>query len=140
MPLSLNPRERYITDDLRMNAEEKSEIEPEFNRALRLRDSGDWLGAAAILERIDAEYPNKAAVLGMWGSIYFHLKDWERAIALYRRTVSLSPKSELASLCLFHSLRNVGKYEEALVEMGRFLSVSDSAEYRQLIKEMNEET
>ena len=121
-----------------MNAEERAKIEPEFNRALRLRDGGDLLGAAAIFERLDAEYPNKAAILGTWGSIYFRLKDWERALPLYQRTVMLSAKSELASLGLFHSLWNLGRRDEAFAEMRRFLSVSESAEYSQLISEMRE--
>ena len=37
-----------------MNDEERANIEPQFNRALRLRDGGDLLGAAAIFERLDA--------------------------------------------------------------------------------------
>jgi len=122
-----------------MNAEDRAKIEPEFNRALRLRDGGDWLGAAAIFEQLDVEHPNHPAILGVWGSIYFHLKDWQRALPLYQRTVSLSPESELASLGLFHSLWNVGKRKEALAEMKRFLSLKESEEYRQLIKEIGEE-
>ncbi len=122
-----------------MNAEEKAKVEPEFNRALRLRDGGDWLGAATIFERLDAEHPNQAAILGMWSSIYFHLKDWERALPLYLQTVALSPKSELASLGLFHSLWNVGRQKEAFTEMRRFLSLRESEEYRQLIEEVCEE-
>ena len=122
-----------------MDAEERAGIEPEFNRALRLRDGGDLLGAAAIFERLDAEYPDKAAILGMWGSIYFRLKDWERALPLYQRAVRLSARSELASLGLFHSLWSLGRRDEAFAEMHRFLSVSESAEYSQLISEMREE-
>src|SRR3712207_2806544 len=114
-----------------MNAEERAKIEPEFDRALRLRDGGDLLGAAAIFERLDAEYPNRVAILGMWGSLYFRLRDWARALPLYRRAVELSPKSELASLGLFHSLWGVGRSEEAFAEMRRYLSVAESAEYRQ---------
>lgn len=121
-----------------MNAEVKAKIEPDFNRALLLRDSGDLLGAALIFERLDKEYPNQSAILGMWASIYFHLENWEMALPLYQRTTNLSPKSELASLGLFHSLWNLGKQDEAFSETKRFLSISDSEEYRQLIKEMGE--
>lgn len=123
---------------LGMDEEERAKIEPEFRRALRLRDGGDLLGAAAIFERLDAAYPNKAAILGMWGSIYFHLKDWEHALPLYQRTVMLSPESELASLGLFHSLWHLGKRDEAFAEMRRFLSITESAEYSQLLGEMHE--
>ena len=121
-----------------MNAEEKAKIEPEFNRALRLRDEGNLLGAAAIFEQLDAEHPNHAAILGMWSGIYHHLEDWERALPLYQRTVLLSPKSELASLGLFHSLWSVGKKDEAFAEMKRFLSHSESEEYRLLLEEIDE--
>lgn len=121
-----------------MNVEERAKIELEFDRALRLRDGGDLLGAAAIFERLNAEYPNQAAILGMWGSIYFRLRDWERALPLYQRTVMLAPKSELASLGLFHSLWSHGRREEAFAEMRRFLCVADSAEYRQLLCDLRE--
>jgi tetratricopeptide (TPR) repeat protein len=121
-----------------MNAELKAKIEPEFNRALQLRDKGDLIGAASIFERLDKENPNQSVILGMWASIYFHLEDWKKALPLYQRTTQLKPKSELASFGLFHSLWNLGKQDEAFSEMRRFLSISDSEEYRQLIKDMGE--
>ena len=122
-----------------MNAEVKAQIEPEFDRALRLRDEGDLIGAIEIFEQLDKEHPNQSVILRMWASIYFHLEDWKKALPLYQRTALLSPKSELTSLGLFHSLWNVGKQDEAFAEIRRFLSISDSEEYRQLIKEMGRE-
>jgi tetratricopeptide (TPR) repeat protein len=119
-----------------MKDEVRAKIEPEFNRALKLRDQGDWLGAAEVFEQLNKENPNQSVILKMWASVYFHLEDWHKALPLYERAASLSPKSELSSLGLFHSLWNLGKQEEAFAEIRRFLSISDSKEYRQLIKEM----
>jgi len=119
--------------------EVRAKIEPEFNRALQLRDKGNWLGAAEIFEQLDKENPDQSVILKMWGSIYFHLEDWGKALPLYERALALSPKSELSSLGLFHSLWNLGRKDEAFAEMNRYLSISDSKEYRQLTKEMGVE-
>lgn len=119
-----------------MDEEVKIKIEPEFNRALKLRDDGDLSGAIEIFRELDDEYPNQAVILGMWASIYFQTNDWENALLIYQRLVVLSPKSELASLGLFHSLFSVGQKQEAFNEMRRFLSISTSQEYWQLINEL----
>jgi tetratricopeptide (TPR) repeat protein len=118
-----------------MKAEEKAKIEPIFNKALEFWRGGDGRTAASMLERLALEYPNRPFILGMLGAIYRSLEEYERAVEYYSRTTALSPKSELASLGLFHSLWRVGRHEEAMAEMTRFTSVAPSKEYDLLVSE-----
>jgi predicted Zn-dependent protease len=55
-----------------------------------------------------------------------------RAIASFRKAVERAPKSEMASLGLFHTLLESDDREGAIAEMDRFLSLSDSEEYQAL--------
>ena len=122
-----------------MKSKDRAKIEPEFNRAVDIWHSGDGHTAAEILMRLASAFPKNPAILGMLGAIYHRLEDYARASDYFQQTVSLSPKSELASLGLFHSLWRVGRYDEAVTEMERFLSISESEEYSLLVKDMLED-
>ena len=117
-----------------MNADDRQRLEPEFNRALQLRDADDWNGARAILERLALEFPDYPPVLGMLGSIHFHFRDYQKALPYFEQTVALSPQSELASLCLAHCLINTNRTAEAVVELQRYLALRDSDEHRELLE------
>ena len=58
---------------------------------------------------------------------------------LLKRAVELSPRSELASVGLFHSLWDLGKVNQAFAEMRRFLRLSDSPEYSKLLRDLTVE-
>ena len=89
-------------------------------------------------EILSMSLKHKAPVLGVMGHIYYKLKDFEKALDCYEKTVSLSPKSELASLGLFHTLWDMERERDAFEEAKRFLSIRESKEYFQLIEEMRE--
>jgi hypothetical protein len=50
----------------------------------------------------------------------------------------MSPDLESVSKGLFHSLWKQGKLVEALEEVKRFQSISDSEDYQEIIREINE--
>src|SRR2546423_13344136 len=118
-----------------MKAEERAKIEPRFNRALEIWRGGDGRIAVEILEQLALEYPNRPFILGVLGNIYRGLGDYERAADYFRRTTLLSPKSELASLGLFQSLRDAERQDEAIAEMERFLCVAQSEIYELFVRE-----
>lgn len=119
---------------------ETTEAEKLFEEAIKLRDSDKCLEAIEKFNEILSKSPKyKAPVLGVMGHIYFKLKDLEKALDCYEKTVNLSPKSELASLGLFHTLWNLGRHDDAFNEMKRFLSLSSSEEYTHLLSEMNQD-
>ena len=80
--------------------------------------------------------PDATSIAGFLAGIYFELNDLKNASEYFRRTTELSPKSELASVGLFHSLWGQGFKQEAVDEMRRFLALADSAEYSQLLHDL----
>ena len=66
------------------------------------------------------------------------MESFGEASKLFGHIVRLKPDTELASRGLFHSLWKLGRHNEALEEMKRFLLIADSEEYRQLLKGMME--
>ncbi|HEX8249577.1 MAG TPA: hypothetical protein VF599_15475 [Pyrinomonadaceae bacterium] len=107
-----------------MTEDEKIKIEPDFNRALQIWHEGKPLEAIGILKNLDKNFPNQASILGMIGGIYFSLDDWKNSYIYYKKTAELSPKSETASIGLFHSLFELKKYDESFNEIKRFLTTS----------------
>ena len=61
----------------------------------------------------------------------------EKAVAAFRRATELKPESETASLGLFHCLWEMGRKEEALDEIGRYLKIADCEDYRNILAEIN---
>lgn len=112
------------------------EIEVPFNRALELRTEGKLGEAISILAKLAETHPI-AAVFGVMGDIHRQAGDIHNAIACFKQAVSLSPRSELASLNLFHSLLENRSVDDAITEMKRYLSVSRSEEYNRLLQIAN---
>src|SRR5437762_1663744 len=92
-----------------------------FDRAVKLHRARKSKEALEILECLAREYPKSAAVAGYLGGFYFQHDRFEQAAKWFSHATELSPKSETASLGLFHSLWNVGATSEAVTEMRRFL-------------------
>lgn len=121
-----------------LTEEDKRKIEEPFNQAIALRDQGDFQGALQLLSGIAESYPF-AGVFGVTGAIYIKLGDLEKARKCFERAVDLAPKSELASLNLFHTLYKEGNKARAYSEMNRFLRLSKSEEYDRLKRALQEE-
>ena len=118
--------------------DERKLIEPEFNRALELRENNPQ-EAIRILTELDRRFPDRSVIVGTLGSIYFSLKDWANALPVYEKAVLLSPKSELASLGLFHSLWHHERFEDALEESKRFIRINGlTSEYSILLDELDD--
>ena len=107
-----------------------------FNEALKLRAAKRYDQAKEILLALADENEDSASVFGILGDVYWQLGSWENATRCFARAVKLSPKSELASLGLFHTLWESGQARLALNEMERFLSLSHSAEYAKVLREL----
>ena len=62
------------------------------------------------------------------------------AIALFLRARDIAPKSETVSKGLFHCYWENGEHHEAIQEAYRYLAISDSEDYRQIlaIKDRND--
>ena len=122
-----------------MTDNERELMEPEYNRALALRENNPH-EAIRILKELDRRFPNHEIIVGTLGSIYFSLKDWANALPVYERATQLAPKSELASLGLFHSLWHHERYDDAVEEAKRFIRINGlTPEYSLLLDELDDE-
>jgi tetratricopeptide (TPR) repeat protein len=107
-----------------------------LNRAIELNRQGKHRACVKLLLPLLETHPRSAAVYGYLGGAYFELGDYDQSTECFRKAARLSPKSELASLGLFHSLWNQDALSEAFDEMKRFLSITDSKEYQTLLRDM----
>jgi predicted Zn-dependent protease len=126
-PLIATVRKRYVSLDL----------DTEFQRATLLRDSGDLPGARALLERLSKSH---STVFGIWlvlGGVQMSESDYQEAEKSLSVATALRPRSELASLSLFHTLKHLDRLNEAYAEMRRFLALRpESHEYDLLRQEL----
>ncbi len=107
----------------------------DFDAAIQKRDAGDLPGCLSDLDRLAAENPENAGVAGTRAGVLFELGRFEEAAEGFRRAVELAPKSEIASLGLFHSLNRLCRKDEAKKEMERFQSIRASEEYERIRRE-----
>ncbi len=119
-----------------MNYNELSQLKRWMNAALKLRGKGRRPEAIALLRPHLDVLKRRAPGAGLLATLYFENDDFKNAAEWYARAAALAPKSEMASLGLFHSLWKIGKHQKALKEMRRFLGGSDSREYSRLLHEL----
>ena len=82
---------------------------------------------------------NVAPAAGLLATLYWDLSDYQNSAKWFARAARLAPRSEKASLGLFHSLWDLGKYDDAFDEMRRFFIMGGSREYTRLLREMSKE-
>jgi tetratricopeptide (TPR) repeat protein len=97
----------------------------------------DLPGTIEMLRSLVAENPESAILNSTFANTLKETGDFGLAIAHFEKAVQLAPQSELYSLGLFHVLWGQGMREEALVETKRFMTISDSDEYREIVAAIN---
>lgn len=106
------------------------------DEAIKLRDRGRESEALEILVEIVQEHPDSYAAHVILGGLHWDREDLEEARRCFAKAVSIRPDLEMASLGLFHTSYKLGDKRAAIAEMQRFVSISDSAEYRELAEEL----
>jgi len=111
-----------------------------MENALEYKNREEWELAAEAFASIAEKYPDYAPAFGMCGAVLFSgLKKPREALPYCTRAVELAPKSEMASLALFHSLWALERDDEAIAEMKRFLQVGYCEDYVEIIQAMHDE-
>jgi tetratricopeptide (TPR) repeat protein len=115
--------------------------DPQLNQmleeAIRLKNERDFSGAVKILRMAVRLYPKCSPAHGLLGGIYFSfLNRPAAALPHCKKAAKLAPKSEMASLALFHSLWELDRQVEALEEMKRFQTISHSRDYDEILAEI----
>ena len=114
----------------------KDQLKTSLDRCIKLIGQGKHREAIRILHPLTGRHPRSAAVFGTLGRAFFEIGDMEKAREAFQSAVDLNPKSELASLGLFHSLWGQQAASKAFAEMRRFLSITDSSEYKTLLRDL----
>src|SRR5581483_802934 len=83
--------------------------------------AGQLREAIAQLADHSKRFPRSGKLWGYLGFLYSEAGDESKAIRAFRTAATLSPRSELASLSLFHSLWRAGRTDAAFDEMRRFM-------------------
>ncbi len=109
-------------------------LDEKIEKVLDLKKQGMYEDALREAENLIGKYPEIGSVYGLAASIYFELDRFEEAARKYKKATELSPKSEMASLGLFHSLWQIGSNDAAFEEMKRYMSIAESEEYNELLK------
>lgn len=110
-----------------------------FEEAMGFKKAGNLVEATRCLTRLALERPDYAPVRGVLAGVLYELKEFGKAVIEFGAASRLSPRSELASLGLFHSLLNTGDRAAAVAEMKRFTNLRLSAEYDLLRAEFQAE-
>lgn len=116
----------------------KTEFEKQFSEAIKLQDAGQPESAKNLLLELAEKEPQSIRILAALGSVYYDLEAWDEAVTVFKRATTLCPDLEGVSKGLFHSLWKLERRVEALEEIKRFQSISDSEDYREIVKEINE--
>lgn len=114
------------------------EFRKQFSEAVKLKESGQLESAKKILLDLAEKDPTSTRTLAVLGDVCWDMGVLNEAANVFKRAIELAPTLEAVSLGLFHSLWKLGRREEALDEIKRFQAISDSEDYREIIKEINE--
>lgn len=105
-----------------------------YDDALELRQHQHPRDAVRILKELEGMHVHRPAVIGMLGTILLYdLEDVDGALPYLRESVSLSPRSEVSSIALFHAWIRKGERAQALREAKRFVLRRPSDEYSRLL-------
>jgi tetratricopeptide (TPR) repeat protein len=112
-----------------------------FEMGILLRDQGDYEGACRTFSQFIQNYPDDFAGYLLKGSILLYKMNLvDEALICFEKAVELNPKSELASVALFHCLWEKGRTDDAFEEAKRYILVAGrSEEYGRILDDMAEE-
>jgi predicted Zn-dependent protease len=116
----------------------KKEIKKRFSEAVKLKNRRQFEAARTVLLELSGQDTKSKVILATLGDVHWEMGALEEAACVFKRAIELDPKWEPVSLGLFHVLWQLGRRVEAMKEAVRFQSISDSADYRAIVKEINE--
>ena len=116
----------------------KQELEAQMSEANKLFDAGDFKSARRLYFDLADKDPQSIKILSGLGLTSMKMGLLEEAVGVFNRAVKLAPALEGVSKGLFHSLWDLGRRVEALEEIKRFQAISDSEDYREIVREINE--
>ena len=114
------------------------EEEAHYNRAFELKNSGKYIESINEFKKIIDIYGESSIAVGMIAALYqSELDDSRNAISYARRSIELSPKSEMASLCLAHCLFELDLHEDMIKEIKRYINTGGKIDGYNVLFEEN---
>ena len=96
-----------------------------LDEVLRLKDLNKFDEAIYILKNLIEQFSNDYILFALLGGMFFIQDKYEEALPHFENVLKLKPKSEKASAEIFHCLNGLGRGDDALKEMSRFLNSID---------------
>ena len=127
-----------------MTSNEKRAVDARLQSGIDLYQGGRLQDAITDLWKLTRDHKTSPKAWGYLGFLLYEAEDMKSTAASFRNAVKLSPESERASLGLFFALRGLGRFPEALRELGRFATVGKPQKYIQMMRgaasELGEQT
>ena len=114
-------------------------LDSKFQFAIELRDKGDLQNAINVLLSLLKDFSSDKRTNGIYGvlaGIYLDLGDNNKALTNFTKASELNPNSELASLGLYVTLASLGKDDEAIQELFRYLKKNPANLYKTSLEEL----
>ncbi len=108
------------------------DVKKSLNEARSLAEQGRHGKARSRLLELLKEDPNNQVALLMLGGSYFIEEKYSEAGIVFERLILIVPGEGKYSIALLNTLWKLGRIEEALEEIKRFVSVADSDEEREI--------
>lgn len=127
----------------------KEELAAQFKLATGYRDQNRHLEAIELLESLGRSACDSdiAAIQGTLAGVYWLMNDCYNSARCFSLVVERSPRSQLASIGLFHSHLGLNQYKKAIAEAQRYFAIVPRAadvrqerrtaykEYKQALRE-----
>lgn len=107
---------------------------------MKYKRAGRFDEAEREMVKLASMYPKSAELKCALGGIYYNDERYELAETQFGNACGIAPELEIASLGLFHSLWRQGRKAEALDEARRYLSLTESSDYREILAEFSSDS
>ena len=109
-----------------------------FAEANKLKNEDRYFEALELLKQLLPKYPDNFTLLTVAGHVNWELGNLEIAVELFQSAIKGNPDNEAVSLGLFHCLWELDRRDEALKEIRRFMTISYSQDYVDIIAELHQ--
>ncbi len=103
--------------------------------ARQLSEAGKNSEAQKLLHEVLVVDPNNQLAHLMLGGAYFCEDRFTEAEVIFKNLVALAPDIGKFSIALFNTQWKLGRHEESIAEIRRFLAVADKESEKQIIEE-----
>ena len=98
-----------------------------IDEALALEKRGDYKAALKLLNQAAEDYPDNQFIFVNRGNIYNnHVRDYERAIADYNKTIEINPKFSWSYLNRGIAYGRLKRWEDAIEDYGRAIELDQN--------------